>query len=90
MNQAVLLTLLGVGVTGAFGAIGWLVRTVIRNAQELGAIKQEHVKEDSELKLWAVQRFVAREDYSPQVSLMQHKLDSMGEMIARVDERLKA
>ena len=90
MSQAVLSTLLGVGLTGAFGAIAWLVRTVIANAGTLSDLKNNLDKEDSELKLWATREFVARSDYVPAIAGIGRKLDSMADQLARIDERLEA
>ena len=75
--EAVVSWVMGTALVGMLGAIAWLVKTVIANTRQ-----------ESELKVWALEKFVAREDYVQQTVLINAKLDSMGATVARVDERL--
>lgn len=88
MSQQVVSVLLSVGLSGAIGAIAWLVKTVIANTRDLQSMRSGLEGEDSKIKLWARENLVAREDYVPQTSLISSKLDSVAARLERLDERL--
>lgn len=64
------------------GGVSWLIKTVV-------TLKTKLEGEDSALKLWCHEQFARRDDYIQQTALIGRKLDAVGEMTARIDERLK-
>ena len=74
---------LGVILTGVIGVVAWLVRTVskipeLATKEELNAHREK-----------VAENYVRREDYVPQLTQMTIKLDAIGQMVARLDERSK-
>ena len=85
MDVAVWSTILSAGLLGTIGAIGWLIKTVIGNASKVDGMA---TKEDLNAHREKVaENYVRRDDYVPQVTQMNVKLDAIGGMVARLDER---
>ncbi|MCY4030287.1 MAG: hypothetical protein OXH75_28745 [Acidobacteria bacterium] len=85
MDAAVWSTILSAGLLGTVGAIGWLIKTVIGNASKADGMA---TKEDLNAHREKVaENYVRRDDYVPQVTQMNVKLDAIGGMVARLDER---
>lgn len=79
---------LGTLLVGALGAIGWMARTLIKHTADIRALEGHEERGDSDIKVWALEKFVARTDYVQQTVLINSKLDSMGGIVTRLDERL--
>ena len=85
MDVAVWSTILSAGLLGTIGAIGWLIKTVISNASKVDGLA---TKEDLNAHREKVaENYVRRDDYVPQITQMNVKLDAIGGMVARLDER---
>ena len=75
----------GTAVLLLAGGFAWMVKSVVKHTADIQAIQSNH---DSDLKVWTLEKFVAREDYVQQTVLINSKLDSMGATVSRLDERL--
>ena len=98
-------TMGGVLLTGLCGAVGWLVRRILANANEVDSLQRaldavrasaERPETDeaaklmlAQLELRCEQRYMPRDAYVPQMALMASKLDSLAECMGRIDERLR-
>ena len=77
--------ILGVVLTAITGAIAWQIKTVVQNA---AAISQLVERMDSlATKEEIAQQYVRRDDYVPQITQFNTKLDGIARMVARLDER---
>lgn len=76
---------LGVVVTCLASAIGWLFHTVGANKVAIAELRTALEAKLSTAD--AAEKYVNRESYVPRMTLLNQKLDSLGETLARVDER---
>ena len=89
---------MAVVLTAMCGALGWLVRTVVANGREVAVLEAEIAKGSGEearseameanIKLWCAQRYLAVENYVPQMVLLASKMDALGERLSRIEARV--
>lgn len=67
--------------------VGWLLKTVIGNASKTDtfATKDELTAHREKV----AENYVRREDYVPQITQVIERLDGIGQMVARLEERSK-
>ena len=77
--------IVGVVLTALTAAIAWQIKTVINNAAQISRLTEhsENLATKEEVAL----NYVRRDDYVPQITQFNTKLDGIGRMAARLDER---
>lgn len=90
--ETIVATVAGVALTALVGAVGWLIRAVLANATRttrlIAAEETMASKEDlHRIELAVADKYVRRDDYVPQITLNNSKLDAIGQMVARLDDR---
>ena len=82
MEDNLLTWILSTALMAVFGTMGAAVRSLFLR---LRAIERE----ERDFRICVAENYVRRDDYVPQMSGVNIRLDSIGTMVARIDERTR-
>ena len=100
MATSMLIPIVLAGAVTLIGAgLAWVIKSVIANSREVAVLRGSleddggaDVRIDAAVakeRLWVREQFISREDYVPAIARLEVKMDTMAEVMHRLEERQK-